>query len=223
MQESVDEVLGRAVDAARRIAGADAAFAALRDDRGAYPVRTRLGLREPEWTRVAILGGRGMGGLVLTDRRPRASHDYAREPDITPDYVPIMTREHMRGVAVVPIDDLTTGRPDPKPVGLIYVSSTRFGALGDRSLTEVHHAAEMAAVGLQRLGRATGARSDTPLSDRELQVVRLLDHGCSNAVIARRLQISEPTVKAHMRNILDKLDVPSRLAAVAEARRRSLL
>ena len=223
MQESAEAVLRRAVEAARRICDADATFAALRDDNGDYRVRVRLGLREAEWDRIAIAGGRGMGGLVLSDRRPRTSHDYARDPSITPDYVPIMTREHLCGVGVVPIDDLTTGRPDPKPVGLIYVSTTHLGAPGDRIMTEVHRTAEMAAVGLQRVGRCTAISGDAPLSPREFQVLRLLDEGCSIAVIARRLVISEPTVKTHLRSILSKLGVPSRLAAVTDARRRGLV
>lgn len=223
MQESADAILGRAVDAARRICEADAAFAVLRDGTGRYPVCNRLGLTQPEWNRIAILAGRGMGGLVLTDRQPRVSHDYAREPNITPDYVPIMSREHMRGVAVVPIDDLTTGHPGSKPVGLIYVSSTRRGAPGDLALTEVRRAAEMAAVGLERVGHSQGRRATSSLSEREVQVLRLLDKGYSNAIIARRLVISETTVKAHLRSILRKLNAPSRLAAVAAARQHNIV
>ncbi|MCD9143684.1 response regulator [Streptomyces albireticuli] len=52
-----------------------------------------------------------------------------------------------------------------------------------------------------------------PLSPREAQVVELAAHGLSNYQIARRLDITEGTVKRHMRNIFDKLGVGSRVEA----------
>lgn len=57
------------------------------------------------------------------------------------------------------------------------------------------------------------------LSARELQVLRLLAEGLSNAQIARRLIVSEFTVKRHVANILTKLDLPTRAAAAAYAAR----
>ncbi len=56
------------------------------------------------------------------------------------------------------------------------------------------------------------------LSDRELELVRLLAEGLSNRDIAKRLVISEGTVKAHTSNIYRKLDVRTRTQAVARAR-----
>lgn len=67
-----------------------------------------------------------------------------------------------------------------------------------------------------------GARKDTPnvfteLSDREMDVLRLVAHGNSNATIAQKLSISEQTVKGHVSNILGKLHMADRTQAAAFA------
>ncbi|MEV6648867.1 helix-turn-helix transcriptional regulator [Amycolatopsis sp. NPDC051371] len=51
------------------------------------------------------------------------------------------------------------------------------------------------------------------LSGREREILALLGHGLSNRGIARRLGISERTVKFHVSNVLIKLRVESRLQA----------
>lgn len=51
------------------------------------------------------------------------------------------------------------------------------------------------------------------LSDREVDVFRLLAKGASNRTIATRLAVTERTAKAHVAGILSKLDVESRLQA----------
>ena len=61
------------------------------------------------------------------------------------------------------------------------------------------------------------------LSSRELDVIRLIAAGLSNQAIAERLFISEHTVHRHVANILTRLDVPSRSAAVAKAAQLGLL
>ncbi|WP_101651348.1 response regulator [Brevibacterium ihuae] len=61
------------------------------------------------------------------------------------------------------------------------------------------------------------------LSDRELDVLRLVAEGLANREIARRLFVSEATVKTHLVHAFGKLGVESRTAAVAAARRHGLL
>lgn len=51
------------------------------------------------------------------------------------------------------------------------------------------------------------------LTEREMEVLKLIATGLSNKQIATRLFISEETVKVHIRNLLRKLNVHSRVAA----------
>jgi LuxR family maltose regulon positive regulatory protein len=61
------------------------------------------------------------------------------------------------------------------------------------------------------------------LSERELEVLRLIADGLSNAEIAGKLVIAQGTVKRHINNIYGKLGVQSRTQAVAKAREIRLL
>jgi LuxR family transcriptional regulator, maltose regulon positive regulatory protein len=62
-----------------------------------------------------------------------------------------------------------------------------------------------------------------PLSEREIEVLRLIDAGLSNAEIAERLFISVGTVKRHINHIYSKLQVNSRTQAIVKARELNLL
>jgi len=61
------------------------------------------------------------------------------------------------------------------------------------------------------------------LTDREMGVLRLVAKGLNNRDIAKALFISENTVKNHIRNILEKLQLHSRMEAVVYAVREKLL
>lgn len=65
---------------------------------------------------------------------------------------------------------------------------------------------------------------ETVLSKREMQVIQLISRGCSNKEIAARLHITLHTAKGHVHNILQKLQLTSRLAAAIwyMERRRAL-
>jgi ATP/maltotriose-dependent transcriptional regulator MalT len=62
-----------------------------------------------------------------------------------------------------------------------------------------------------------------PLTEREVQVLALLAQGYSNKTIARKLVLTEGTVKAHAHNIYAKLAVSTRGEAVARARTLGIL
>jgi DNA-binding CsgD family transcriptional regulator len=80
-----------------------------------------------------------------------------------------------------------------------------------------------AASDLSRLQRADASRPDAnvanvaKLTDRELQVLRLIATGRTNRAIADELDLSEKTVARHVANIFNKLDLSSRSAATAFA------
>jgi DNA-binding NarL/FixJ family response regulator len=73
---------------------------------------------------------------------------------------------------------------------------------------------------LERL--AEGERGDE-LSERELEVLRLLVAGASNKAVAAQLSLSENTIKTHISRIFGKLGVQSRAEAVAVALQRGLV
>ncbi len=75
----------------------------------------------------------------------------------------------------------------------------------------------------QLKGLTQDAAADPLLSQRELEVLGELVHGYSNKVIARQMGVTESTVRFHLRNIFVKLQVQSRLRAVAVARQKGIV
>lgn len=69
----------------------------------------------------------------------------------------------------------------------------------------------------------TGFQPLEPLTDREKQILVYLANGVSNKEMARRIFVSENTVKFHLKNIYSKLAVGSRLQAINAARQMGLL
>jgi non-specific serine/threonine protein kinase len=101
-------------------------------------------------------------------------------------------------------------------------------ALGDERFAQAHaRGRELGDDERRRLAERVAGRTSTPvpgvLTRRELEVIRLMAAGLTNAEIAERLVVSDHTVHRHVSNILGKLGVPSRAAAASLAAQRGLL
>lgn len=101
--------------------------------------------------------------------------------------------------------------------------------LGDQDnavleLSAAHETFEQLGAGTDRaMLPKLGCQNAGPLTERELEVLRLVASGMTNRGIAARLNISEKTVARHMSNIFTKLDLASRTAAAAYAYDHGLL
>jgi ATP/maltotriose-dependent transcriptional regulator MalT len=143
---------------------------------------------------------RGRELLALALRHPAATHD---------------VRERARRLLdTQPADD--PGAP--------VESSQELAALMRGVLADLEVAAPSASASPAER-RHTGAAPGLvePLSERELEVLRLLAEGRSNQEIARALVITVGTVKTHVHNVCGKLGAPSRGRAAARARELGLL
>jgi len=103
------------------------------------------------------------------------------------------------------------------------IAGIRAAAQGE-ALISPHIAAKV----LQRI-RATSAQPEieelirTELSQREIEVLKLIANGKDNAVIAAELHISPKTVKNHISNILMKLQIDNRIQAAVYAVRSGIV
>lgn len=75
----------------------------------------------------------------------------------------------------------------------------------------------------QNLDSSKPAPGNSPLSQREIDVLRLVVEGMSNQEIAEKLVLSVETVKTHMRHIMEKLAVTDRTQAAVKAMRQGLV
>lgn len=125
---------------------------------------------------------------------------------------------------------LTTFDTDRDVLAAIEAGATGY-LLKDAPRDELLRAVRAAAQGETVLAPSVGAKVvdqmrrpvKETLSDRELEVLRLVAGGASNRELAERLYISEATVKSHLLHIYTKLGVNDRAAAVGAAFDRGLL
>jgi len=96
-----------------------------------------------------------------------------------------------------------------------------------RSLPADEYAVQLLAVANEGPEPHSTARTSQPLieplSDREVEVLRLIDAGLSNQEIAQQLVVALSTVKTHINNLYGKLGVQSRTQALARAREVKLI
>ena len=121
---------------------------------------------------------------------------------------------------------------DNTPVlGQPYRCVRNYMALGERGIAEPRERDSRASGHLcpesgchaaqEPKGRAPGQA--LPLSEREREVLRELNQGYSNKLIARKPGLSTSTINFHVRNVFHKLGVHRRASATAEAHRRGWL
>ena len=165
-----------------------------------------------------------------------------RAHELHPDVVLIdLLMPVMDGIAA--ISAIKRELPDIELIALTSVlddssviGAVRAGAIGyllkDTEADDLRRAIKAAAAGQVQLSPKAAARlmrevraPDSPeaLTEREVDVLRLLAQGQANKQIASNLRIGEKTVKTHVSNILAKLGVPSRTQAALYAVRIGLV
>jgi DNA-binding NarL/FixJ family response regulator len=125
---------------------------------------------------------------------------------------------------------LTTYETDDDILRAVEKGATGY-LLKDASEGDLFDAIRQAARGSSPLTPSVAARivermrgtDDENLSEREIEILRLVAQGMNNKAIARQLLISESTVKTHMLHTFDKLGVTDRTAAVTTALRRGII
>ncbi len=200
----------------------------------------RTGLRNLlEEQGVEIIGEAGDGALAVTQVR-----------ELAPDVVVMdLNMPGMTGVeatrqitAIAPLTRvlvLTISDHDTDVLDAILAGACGY-LMKDASIDELMDGIRAAAIGeslisshiagkvLQRV-RATSSQPEmaetirTELSDREIEVLKLIANGKDNAMIAGELHISPKTVKNHISNILMKLQIENRIQAAVYAVRSGIV
>jgi PAS domain S-box-containing protein len=156
--------------------------------------------------------GEGKPGLAWETREPVVTPDVARDRDFVPREAALE-----RGIASA-IAFPAVGPDGPVAVLSFYSFERRVPSAG--------LVCTLTAIGGE-LGRFLDRRraelGPRPLSEREIEVLRLAAEGLSGPAIAEQLVLSPATVKTHFEHIYEKLGVGDRAAAVAHALRTGLI
>jgi DNA-binding NarL/FixJ family response regulator len=122
---------------------------------------------------------------------------------------------------------LTTSQADANIYDAISLGASGYllkGIEGASLAQQIRHVAgggkAIAPEALERLTRYIGAKK---VSEREIEVLRLIALGKSNKEISQRLDIAVDTVKMHVKNLLQKLHASDRTQAVVIAIQRGLI
>lgn len=103
------------------------------------------------------------------------------------------------------------------------VGSIRLAADGHAVLSREVVRALVARVRADNHSSAQATGNEYALTERELEIMRMIVDGANNAMIGRALSISKHTVKQHVTNIFEKLGVQSRVQAAVYAVRKGLV
>ena len=211
-------LLDRAERAAREL-GAEAARTTPREEIEAGLARARLRLRQ----------GKPMEAGAALDR--------VREALAQTEFAPLRLRAELLRI------ELCCAAGDTAAALAALETAATLSASGQQKQQFLDEGRELARqvrglirqVGLRRVSRAVAdylsrtatvphdMRGRAILSPREAEILLLLDEGLTNKAIARRLSLTEPTVKFHLKNLYTKLGVSRRQLALQVARQSGLL
>lgn len=190
---------------------------------------------EPDIEIVGQASGGKMGVRLAIELRPDVVLMDVRMPDISG---PEATRQIVEREPRIKILALTVSSEDADVAAVLQAGAVGFLAKDtpiDSLVVAVDAAASGAAwlspraaeVVLGRIRTAAPVPTQDPvalqqLSQREIDVLRLIANGMENAEIAQALNISPRTAKNHVSNILSKLGLPSRVQAAVYAVRQGV-
>jgi DNA-binding NarL/FixJ family response regulator len=149
--------------------------------------------------------------------------------DLTPKVESSMVHEWLTELADQIAILALSSEPDPAIVNLLWSEKAGGMLSADASSEQLIQAMRSIASGLMVFDGALispdagETLSPEPLTPRESEVLDLLADGLGNKEIAHRLNISEHTIKFHIRSILGKLGATSRTEAVSRGLRSGLI
>jgi signal transduction histidine kinase len=162
LHDDRERIVEDAMRTARQLAGADSALAAVRSEDGdGFDMTGVDGVTEPGFRSLRIRMGLGLGGQVAAEAQPRALDDYVSESTITADYLPVVQREGLHGIACVPVFG-----PSGTEV-LLYVSMHRPGAPGGVVMERLDRVASYTSIGLHHIAARPRERQLARLRERE--------------------------------------------------------
>jgi DNA-binding NarL/FixJ family response regulator len=200
----------------------------------------RTGLRNLlEDQGVEIIGEAGDGALAVTQARELAPDVVVMDLNM-PGMTGVEATRQITSIApLTRVLVLTISDHDTDVLDAILAGACGY-LMKDASIDELMAGIRAAAIGeslisshiagkvLQRV-RATSSQPEmaetirTELSDREIEVLKLIANGKDNAMIAGELHISPKTVKNHISNILMKLQIENRIQAAVYAVRSGIV
>ncbi|MGW5375800.1 LuxR C-terminal-related transcriptional regulator [Nocardia sp. NPDC003999] len=240
-ETTVDSLLTRVPEAACGL-GFDRALVSTVD--GAWRLHTMFVVRDPRWAADIVAVGRENppildNGLVendtVVDARAVLVHEVQDNPRVNRPLAAI-TKSSSYGIAPLVVDGAVVGlvhgdcyhqQRALDEVDQLLLSAFAQGLSQQLAKVSVLEGVSAMRAQLDGLGRWSAPRpavtasiaasryDDAILTRREVQIVRLLAAGDSNARIARKLTISEGTVKTHITRVLRKLGAANRAEAVS--------
>jgi len=205
------------VQTAREAAGADSAMAAVQtEDENAFMMSRLDGMSEPALFGLTIRRGLGLGGQVVVEARSRSLEDYLREPSITGDYLQIVKREGLRGIACVPVFG-----PNGMEI-LLYVSMHRPGAMGSVAMRALDQVGTYASIGLHNVAARARDREIAQLRERE-RLASSLHDSVAQALFAIGIAAQESREAGDPESLEERLAQIETMAANARSELREAL